>query len=138
MDLKYISKNNGYIIGRKLENSGSQESNVFKTKGNLNYSEEIPENEQIKKGIIEFTFDTMKDKVIKDYKARYFLSDDDISSFYFEGKLEKDSNSFKYEVIGGKEVPCYKTVFDIDFEVEMKVNPKNYFIVQYDNFKLQK
>ena len=50
MELKYIPKNSGYIIDRKLNNADTVLKNsCFKTKGNLSITEIVPEKERHKR-----------------------------------------------------------------------------------------
>ena len=135
MNLKYIDKNDGYIVARKFANPDELETlNTHTTKGRMTISEVLPiGNTDIEKAVTEHAFDSMKDEVLKTVKKKYFVSDNEIVNFYFEGNVEKDNNNKIYAKYKNYTIPVTQTNFNLDFEVELKVTSKNYFKVQYDN-----
>lgn len=132
MDLKYVCKNDGYIIDRKVNNN--VETGTFKTKGTVLLKEVVPENEDIKKDVIEYAFDNMKDNVLDTFKKKYSLKEDELVTYFFEGKV-KPNGDMMYATLGNETISVYETDFNLDFEVEVKVTPKNFLKVHYDNLK---
>jgi len=79
-------------------------------------------------------FDGMRDKIINEYKQRYKLKEDDVTSYYFEGNLEKATGEVEYLGDVQENNEGYVTNFNVNFEIEVKITPQNYIFVQYDNF----
>ena len=134
MNLKYVCRNDGYIIDRKLNNNGETTDNTFTTKGTVALKEILPEDEEIKKNVIEHAFDSMRDNVLETFKKKYLLKDDELITYFFEGKVQSN-NEKMYAIIEDRKVPVYETDFNLDFEVEVKITPKNFLKVHYDNIK---
>lgn len=135
MDLKYINKNDGYIIDRKFPNVDELEKlNIHTEKGRMILTEVLPtDNTEIEKSITEYAFDSMKENILKTVKKRYSVSDEGIVGFYFEGNVEKDDNNKVYAKFRNEEIPVTPANFNVDYEVELKVTPKNFIKVQYND-----
>ena len=135
MDLKYISKNDGYIIDRKFTDTDKLDGlNTYVESGRMTLTEVLPmEDAETEKSIAEFAFDSMKDDILKTVRKKYSVSDDGIVGFYFEGNIEKDNSNKMYAKFQNEEIPVTEADFNIDFEVELKVTPKNFLKVQYNN-----
>lgn len=135
MNLKYIEKNDGYIIDRKFANPNEIDTlNTYTTKGKMILSEIIPvDNTEVEKTVIEYAFDSMKDNVLKTIKRKYFVSDKGIINFYFEGNVEKDDNNKIYVDFKDNKVAVIPANLNLNFEVEVKVTPINFLKIQYDN-----
>ena len=134
MDLKYINKNDGYIIDRKFSNYDEiKDLNTYTEKGRMVLSEILPINDvDVEKSVTEYAFDSMKENILQNIKKKYFVSNEGIVNFYFEGSVEKDNKSQVYAKFQNKEIPVIKTNFNIDFEIELKVTPRNFLKVQYN------
>jgi len=135
MDLKYINKNDGYIIDRKFTAPDELEGlNTYKESGNMVLTEVLPIGDiDREKSITEYAFDNMKENILETVKKKYFVSDNGIVNFYFEGNVEKDMSSKTYVKFKNKEIPVTPTNFNVRFEVEVKVTPKNFLKIQYNN-----
>jgi len=135
MDLKYISKNSSYIIDRKFAHAKElEELNTYIEKGRMTLTEVLPiDNTKIEKSVTEYAFDSMKENILKNIKKKYFVSDEGIVGFYFEGNVEKDDNNKTYAKFQNEEISVTPVSFNIDFEVELKITPKNFLKVQYNN-----
>ena len=136
MDLKYIDKNGGYIIDRKFTNPDEIEGlATYKESGRMVLSEVLPENNaDVAKSVTEFAFDSMKENVLDTIKKKYSVSNEGIYNFYFEGNVEKDDSSTVYVKLKDGEVAVTQANFNLDFEVELKVTPRNFLKVQYNSF----
>jgi len=134
MELKYISKNDGYIIDRKFTNSEEIEGlDTYKENGKMVLSEVLPiENPELEKTITEYAFDHMKDNILETIKKKYSVSNDEIYNFYFEGIVKKDKNK-AYAKFQHEEIAVVSASFNVFFEIEVKVKPKNFLKVQYNN-----
>ena len=135
MNLKYVSKNDGYIIDKKFTSfEQMQGEHTYVENGMMTLSEVLPaENVEMEKSITEYAFDNMKDHVLKDIKKKYSVSNEEIYNFYFEGNIEKNSNDKIYAKFKDKEILVQPVNFNLKFEVEVKVTPKNFLKVQYNN-----
>ena len=135
MNLKYISKNDGYIIDRKFTDSNEIEGiNTYTQKGRMVLTEIVPtDNIEVEKSVTEYAFDSMKENILKNIKRKYFVSDEGIISFYFEGSVEKDDTNKIYAKFENKKIPVTEANFNVDFEVELKVTPRNFLKIQYNN-----
>ena len=133
MDLKYISKNDGYIIDRKF--TDPEEINEYDTyieSGEMVLSEILPiDDEEMEKSVTEFAFDSMKDRTLKNVKKKYLVSNDEICNFYFEGDVKKDDNK-TYAKFKDKEIAMVYAKFNLNFEVEVKVTRRNFLKVYYN------
>jgi len=138
MELKYVMRNDKYIIDRKFDYSDeARELNTYKIDGRMVLNNMLPiENENTARSIAEHALDKMKNNALDMVKKKYFLSDNEIINFYFEGDVERDNNDV-YIKINGKEILVNHVQFKLDFEVELKVNPKNFFKIKYDIFKFR-
>ena len=135
MELKYYKNDHGYIIDRKFTNHSNLENiNTFKSTGHMELAEFIPtDNENLEKSITEFTFDSMKEKVLTKMKREFSIKDDDIVNFFFKGNINKNSESKVYARFKEKDIPVTETNFILDFEVELKVKPTNFFKIKLNN-----
>ena len=135
MDLKYISKNDGYIIDRKFTDYEEiKKIDTYKESGNMILSEIIPvDNPEVEKSVTEYAFDSMKDNILNAVQKKYSVSSDEIYNFYFEGVVEKDNNNKIYAKFQNKEIPVTEANFNVFFEVEVKIKPKNFLKVQYNS-----
>ena len=133
MDLKYINKNDGYIIDRKFTSPDETEGlNTYTEKGRMVLTEIVPINNiEIEKTITEYAFDNMKEHILKGIKKKYLVSDEGIVNFYFEGNVEKSNESGVYAKFQDKKIQVTEANFNVDFEVELKVTPKNFVKVRY-------
>lgn len=134
MNLKYVCRNDGYIIDRRLNNTDNLTDKTFTTRGSMTLTEVVPEDDSVKKDIIEYAFDNMKNNILDEFKKKYFLKDDELITYFFEGKVNPN-NEMMYATLGSEEIPVRETDFNLDFEVEVKITPKNFFKVQYDNLR---
>lgn len=132
MNLKYISKNDGHIIDRKVANLEKRDKErTYRESGRMVYEEIIPvDNGEIEKAVTENTFDSMKEKVMRTIKKKYSVSNKGICNFYFEGSIEKNSNNI-YAKFKNREIPVAKANFNLDYEVEVKVTSRNFLKIQY-------
>ena len=134
MDLKYISKNDGYIIDRKFANANEDSINTYTQKGRMVVTEVLPTNNiEVEKSVTEYAFDNMKENILNEIKRKYSVSDEGLVSFYFEGSVEKDDNNKIYAKFENEKIPATEANFNVDFEIELKVTPRNFLKVQYQN-----
>jgi len=135
MELKYISKNDGYILDRKFTNPDEMMNlDTYKEQGEMTISEVLPiDNEELEKTISEYAFDNMKENILKIIKKKYSVSTEEIYNFYFEGIVKKDESNKIYAKFQDAKIPVVPAEFNVFFEVEVKIKPKNFLKVQYNN-----
>ena len=137
MELKYIPKNAGYIIGRKIANlTEDEEARVHRTKGTMYMCEVLPaDNQVLEKEIAEYAFDSMKENILNKVRKKYRVSNDEIINYYFEGEIQKNENDNIHIKFKDAEIPVNEANFQLKFEVALKVKARNFLKVQYSRAK---
>jgi hypothetical protein len=135
MELKYIPKNSGYIIDRKFTSPEEMERvNTYTTRGTMFLTDNLPiSDEEVEKKITEYAFDSMKQNVLDTVKKKYAVSNNEILNFYFEGSVDKVDHNKNYVKFIDAKIPIQETNFNLNFEIELKVTPRNFLKVQYNN-----